>query len=388
MNFIKISLIAFSLLTFCSCEKQSSNSITGESQNSAITEQSDSSTFVMPNHEHGTRCNIYSQDSEQENNFIYKLNKNGLEIIGINPEIDASTITELRIPLKHNGININSVTNLGGAKLTSCKKIVFPEEFDTIQGIGLFPNLEEIVLPRKLVKLDECSFIKGNYEKELDITWTEDCLDFTPPNNNNYATINYPYNCEEINLPDSTYVHTITIYGSAKTFSNFATNYSNIREVYCLSGYLTDETLKTNIIKLESIKHSLDIKSNISKSNGIYFYQDDKTTFPIAFDMSNDVAIFPESFNGKKYGIKSKTFYNHIPKNIVFSKEILYCEQEAFFNAHSNCFFETDENPENFDYWFWPIDGSSGTIDSRDDLINIYYKSEWSYVDGMPTPNK
>lgn len=388
MKLIKLSLFAFSLLAICSCDNTSSISsstsdhITENSQNNTT-----SSSFVMPEHKHSSNCEIYSQDSEQENYFIYKKSNTGYEIIGISSEVDASSITELRIPLKHNGIAVTSVTNFSGQKLTSCTKLVFPEEFNTIKGINDFPNLTKIVLPRKLDKLEKCEFIEYNYKIKIEITWPEDCLNFSPPNNDNYTTINYPYNCQEIDLPESRYVYSITIYGDARKFTHGTTNYSNIREVYCLSGYLSDDYLKEKIIKLESIKRNLDIESSIKNSNGIYFYQDDKTTFPIAFEIGMDVVIFPESLHGKKYGIKSYTFYTHIPKNIVFSKEILYCEEYSFLNTHSNCFFETDENPENFAYWFWGIDGSSGSINSIDDLVNIYYKSEWGYIDGKPTPN-
>lgn len=393
MKLTKLLLITIIPSLLFSCEKEHSNPSKDSSITDSITPSvNTASSFVMSEHTHSDECSVYSNDSEHENLFLYQLNiQKKYDIIGINNEEDLSSITELRIPLTHNGADVTSVLYLNGNKLTSCTKITFPETFDTIKNISDFSSLKNLVFPRKMNKLEKCNFVDFSHDTNLDIRWVEDCYDFNPPSNDSYKSISYPFNCKKINIPENQYVFSMIIYGNAKEFTDQTSYHSNITEVYCLSNDISDKTLKEKFNRLKSIKRDLAITSNIIKVNEIYFFQDDDITLPIGFDFNNrDVVIFPNSINGKKYGIKEETFFNtFIPKNVVFSKEIQFCEAKSFVNtSNRNYFFETETDPENFDYWFFFVDAVGGTIKDRDSYNNIYHKSEWSYVNGVPTPNE
>lgn len=381
-------LLSFSLV---SCLGETSSNFDSSKNDVSSDMSSTSSTYMSVDHTHSSKCNIYSNSNEDANYFVYKLNTktNTYSITGFNKDADFSSVTELRIPLRFNDKVVDQIEELNnyGYKEPIIDKLVFPEEFGNIVNLRIY-ELKEIILPRKLEKLTSSHFTCKEHSL-VDITWIEDCLDFTPPTGD-YMNITYPINCEEVKIPTYTLVFSFTLPLNAKSLSIDTTeSYNRVKEVFNPSPYITDEMCFEVLDDLKVV-HKVGEKSNISLIDGIYFYADDKEAIPLEFDYTVTQAIFPDSVNGHHYGIKEGTFVSRLPNNIVISKDITYCEYSAFYSngERPNFFFETESIPETFEDYFF-FNAGYGGIDypEIERICNIYYASQWSYVNGIATPN-
>lgn len=382
-------LLLFSLV---SCLGETGSNFDSSKNDVSFDMSSTSSTYMSVDHTHSSKCDIYSKSNEDADYFEYKLNTktNSYSITGFNKDADFSSVTELRIPLQFNNKVVDKIDELDNYSYKEPKfdKLIFPEEFGTIGKLDIY-EIKEVVLPRKLVKLSSSCFSCKEHSL-VDITWVEDCVDFTPPTGE-YINITYPINCEEVKIPTYTLVFSFTLPLNAKSLSvDSNESYNQVKEVFNPSPYITDE-MCFEVLDGLKVVHKVGEKSNISLIDGIYFYADDKEAIPLEFDYTVSQAIFPSSVNGQNYGIKEGTFVSQLPQNIVISKDITYCESGAFITnngEHPNFFFETESIPETFgDYFFFNPGFGGNKYPEIEHICHIYYVSQWSYVNGIATPN-